>query len=1858
MNSMKRRLILAALVCLALVFCAGGAAADPLSGSGTAGDPYQIGSSSDWMTFSEMMRNNYDLYGDKHFELTQDIAVSDKYSPNDTVNGRVLDFGGTFDGGGHTLNFTYSGFADYCAPFRYLQNATVRNLTVTGSVSTSDNHTFAGGIAGEAYDTCLIENCVSAVNISVSGGYDGGLVGLVDSGSTLTIRNCAFIGSMTGGTNLGFQCGGFVGKNNGTLKITDCLFAPSSLSVQNVFYTFWTGYGSATLTRAWRVSDYGNRQGTKAYAEAPANKLVKKLTFAGGSSCYVDGSVSISGPREIYLLSGGTAAISYGVTFDGITLTEGTDYTAAITDSSGETVSNPVSASGTYTLTVTGQGNYAGSAAQQITVHDIPANPENQFYKKLSCDDGYYWLKVTGSISGPNQIYLPTGGTAAISYHVICDGSTLLKDTDYTETVTNSGGETVGNPVGASGTYTLTVTGIGDYAGSLARSYTIYDNRAVPYIDQNGAAAVPVETSPVVVSVTTLSSDTGTGWYAVTEDVTYSNALVVSGDVHLILCDGCTLTVQKGVIVEGNNKLTIYGQSGGTGKLQAGGSSCAGIGSRMSKTCGNITICGGTVIAKGDTSSPGIGCGYMGGGGNIVIYGGTVTATGGSGGAGIGGGRDTNAGSITIYGGTVTANAGNYGAGIGGGDKQSNKGGSGTIKIYGGNIRATGKQGGKGIGEGVNGFPGSIELSWTQATDSIYASDYGENVTLSKNFVLQNTATQATADNIGGKTIVGAFTISFDGNGGTGSVDPATAAYGYAYLLPECGFTPPEGKEFDGWNVDGTVYAPGETVTVTQNMIVQATWKDMILTVDFDANVHGTAPDTQEVVYNGYVTEPDAPEAQGLTFQGWYKEAACVTPWHFDTDAVTEDITLYARWQAISYSVTYALDGGVNAEENPDSYTVLAGFALSAPSRTGYTFTGWTYGSVTEPALSAAIPAGTVGDITFTAHWQGNQYEVRFHGNAADAAGEMANQPLVYGTAQNLTANVFARTGYSFTGWNTAEAGGGDGCSDGQQVLNLTAEDGAVIDLYAQWQAHTYSVVFDANAEDAAGEMAAQSFAYDTAQKLSTCTFTRTGYDFVGWSLKTNGSPVYEDRQEVNNLTAADGDTVKLYAVWKQHDYYVIAPNGFHGSFTIRVNGSDAQCAHYGDAVTLTVHANNGYAVKEDTFSATYGEDQQLAATPVAGTTDQYTFTMPPAHLYATAGFRRDVNYGMYINVNGLQTGESADGSNAPGFPYNNGNAVTPTVTVEDYLDDSYTELTQNTDFTVEFSNNTGEAGQTTVATVTVRGIGDNYAGTAVRYFRIGGADVSVCTVTGTLEAYDFGYGPALSEDIEVWYGNTKLTEGTDYSIDIGEKQTAAEGYFYAVTITGEDNYTGTMTFSVQFVELCHTVVFDANGGTGTIADGTAKAGQHYYLPPCTFTAPYGKEFDHWIASCEPDAEKQPTDYFTAPYIWSLSDVQTITVTAYWRDKTPYTVTASELEHGSLLVNGAAAALTNGAVTVYEGDVISAAPDDGWALTGLAYQPAGGTSQTVEADANGNYSFTMPAADVTVTAVWERLTAPVIAGYDLMLGGNLGLRFYVSLPENFDGGGAYMEFTVAGKSSAVSLENAEISGSYRMFTCNVAAHQMADPITASFHYGNGQTVTRESSVEQYLNSVTDPNAAALVAATKNYGHYVQPYMTEEHGWTYGDGMQHARMSKASDVTALTGLPDFAHRWGTGGVDGTRVQRAQYNLTLDYKTTMNVVVTLKDGVSGTVTATVDGTARTVSDLGNGQYQVAISGIASNQLGREFHIIMRVGENTALDLYASALSYVNTMLQASGTDAEKEALTALYYYYDAAYKYQQP
>lgn len=194
-----------------------------------------------------------------------------------------------------------------------------------------------------------------------------------------------------------------------------------------------------------------------------------------------------------------------------------------------------------------------------------------------------------------------------------------------------------------------------------------------------------------------MGSDNLSTFFLVNDNITINKHINIFGDVHLILKDGCTLTVTADMSIAADSSLTIYGQTEGTGRLNMSTSSGTPVDGEGTSAFivegGEVTITApqgcsaifsisssfsvelnhGSLNVTGGANAPALGAG-LADGYNVTVRGGSLTAIGGENGAGIGGGNGGKGGNFTITGGTVTAIGGAGGAGIGAGKDGSSQG--------------------------------------------------------------------------------------------------------------------------------------------------------------------------------------------------------------------------------------------------------------------------------------------------------------------------------------------------------------------------------------------------------------------------------------------------------------------------------------------------------------------------------------------------------------------------------------------------------------------------------------------------------------------------------------------------------------------------------------------------------------------------------------------------------------------------------------------------------------------------------------------------------------------------------------------------------------------------------------------------------------------------------------------------------------------------------------------------------------------------------------------------------------------------------------------------------------------------------
>src|SRR5574344_1093900 len=369
---------------------------------------------------------------------------------------------------------------------------------------------------------------------------------------------------------------------------------------------------------------------------------------------------------------------------------------------------------------------------------------------------------------------------------------------------------------------------------------------------------------------------------------------------------------------------------------------------------------------------------------------------------------------------------------------------------------------------------------------------------------------------------------------------------------------------FTGWTTTD-ITTPTTSVTIpkgsTGNRTYTANWTINTYTVTFNAN-GGSDVASQKVNYEGKATTPTAPTKTGYTFSGWYSDNALTNTYDFST-AVTSDVTLYAKWEIAQYTITYALDGGTNAASNPLSYKMeSADIILMPPTKTGYTFAGWTGTGLSVPTISVTIPKGSTGDRAYTATWTINNYTVTFNANGGT---EVANQTVSYGGKVAQPASQ-TRTGYTFGGWFSDNA-----FANAYDFTTSTVTGD--LTLYAKWTPSTYTIKFHSN--DGTDNTVRQTINYGEETALTSNTFTKAGFGISKWTTAADGTGTsYIDGQKVLNLSSTDGEVIDLYAQWQNGVNYVnVTVSGG------KVSTSSALCTSYQTVTSSTSAMSDGWYV-------------------------------------------------------------------------------------------------------------------------------------------------------------------------------------------------------------------------------------------------------------------------------------------------------------------------------------------------------------------------------------------------------------------------------------------------------------------------------------------------------------------------------------------------------------------------------------------------------------------------------------------------------------------------------------------------------
>ncbi len=431
------------------------------------------------------------------------------------------------------------------------------------------------------------------------------------------------------------------------------------------------------------------------------------------------------------------------------------------------------------------------------------------------------------------------------------------------------------------------------------------------------------------------------------------------------------------------------------------------------------------------------------------------------------------------------------------------------------------------------------------------------------------------------------YTVTLHNQGATtAGTTSVTATYGTwlpAITVPaKTGYT--FGGYYTGTGGSGTQYITASGASARNWDIASAThlyakWTANMYTVTLNnqsAATAGTASLT--ATYGSAVPSITVPAKTGYTFGGYYTgtggsgtqyiTASGASARNWD---ITSATTLYAKWTPNTYTITYTLNGGTHSSGFPTTHTYGTATTLKSATRTGYTFNGWyTASDYSGSAVSTLDATAYTTNISLYAKWTGNTYTVTLNNQSAATAGT-ASVTATYGSAVP-SITVPEKTGYTFAGYYTGTNGSGTQYISASGTSAKDWDIASATTLYAKWTPNTYTFRFNANG--GSGTMADQVVAYDEETYLNPCSFTKTGYHFVYWSLTPGGANAYIDGHEIYNETTENNAIINLYANYAINTYKIkFAYNS--GVNTQYITGSlpSQMTCTYGQSYTLP--ANN-----------------------------------------------------------------------------------------------------------------------------------------------------------------------------------------------------------------------------------------------------------------------------------------------------------------------------------------------------------------------------------------------------------------------------------------------------------------------------------------------------------------------------------------------------------------------------------------------------------------------------------------------------------------------------------------------------------
>ncbi len=530
-------------------------------------------------------------------------------------------------------------------------------------------------------------------------------------------------------------------------------------------------------------------------------------------------------------------------------------------------------------------------------------------------------------------------------------------------------------------------------------------------------------------------------------------------------------------------------------------------------------------------------------------------------------------------------------------------------------------------------------------------------------------------------------TVTFDRRSGTGGSLNATATYDAA--MPTVDIPSLKGYTFTGYyskaNGQGVKYYDEQGKSAKNcdfftSTVLYANWVANSYTVKYSENkpssassaVTGTTPDSAHTYDKESALSTNGYSLTGWTFLGWARAKNATSP-DFSSGEKVENladkdgaiVTLYAVWQANSYTLTFDTVGGSFAESVSVRYDGTLP-AVSTPTRKGYNFGGYFTrpGGVGtkyyDPEGNATVSAyKTVGDTRLYAYWIPVSYNIEFYSEGKYVG---VNKNVVYGSMKLPSAEDIGikRDHYNFVGWNIY-----DNQNWAMYFANtayntgLAGVEGETVTLYAAWaEKSRYTINFDSNG--GTGAPATEQVYEGETITLSDLVPARKNYTFLGWSDDVNAT---QAKYLPGGEFTMGGSVVTLYAVWKHNPSLTYDANG--GKFALPAERSYPVA---GERVEITSakpsyegYSFIGWSENKNAASASYRAGDRFIM-PDGDTVlyavwrkTEYVVTVSAPDGYSVTGLKEAYFYGETVTfdvtgakpkvyVDGARKEEGADG--------------------------------------------------------------------------------------------------------------------------------------------------------------------------------------------------------------------------------------------------------------------------------------------------------------------------------------------------------------------------------------------------------------------------------------------------------------------------------------------------------------------------------------------------------------------------------------------------------------------------------------